>query len=427
MSDLRRAWDNAVRAAEFRGYVAGRMGYVDESGMVTILVPNRPNHCYVSLGAEGDQGVTIARNLGAPRIAWVPIRLKREQGELLIEGLDPTPGRLEAFFGGEAAPGNVSYHTHKIGSGLEYEVEALRLQPGRVRAAGGMDVYIEAFRYYVGGAWQTWEGGTLDLTAYRPSTADKWAWVLVGINPNTNAAIAVTGDEYDVETELTADLIDDIDFGDYIPCGAVKVREDDTAVTDIADYADAHGWFGDGSRTFLGLTDTPVDYTDDDGKLLVVTSGEDAVEFVELGAKIAAATSKATPVDADNLALSDSAASNILKRLTWSNLKATLKTYFDGLYLLVGGKSGGQVAYGGTDSGDDLELRSTSNAVKGQVIVADDLSLLDHISLVNGPDGSLRIKDGGGTTRHADNWLWGAGGELRRYCSGSVGATHHNR
>jgi hypothetical protein len=45
-----------------------------------------------------------------------------------------------------------------------------------------------------------------------------------------------------------------------------------------------------------------------------------------------AATSKATPVDADELPLVDSAASNVLKRLTWANLKATLKTYFDTLY-----------------------------------------------------------------------------------------------
>jgi len=53
---------------------------------------------------------------------------------------------------------------------------------------------------------------------------------------------------------------------------------------------------------------------------------------VEIPVAIHAATSKATPVDADELALSDSAASFALKKLTWLNLKATLKTYFDTLY-----------------------------------------------------------------------------------------------
>jgi hypothetical protein len=51
-----------------------------------------------------------------------------------------------------------------------------------------------------------------------------------------------------------------------------------------------------------------------------------------LGTWISGATGKATPVDADTLPLSDSAASNGLKKLTWANLKATLKTYLDTLY-----------------------------------------------------------------------------------------------
>lgn len=48
-----------------------------------------------------------------------------------------------------------------------------------------------------------------------------------------------------------------------------------------------------------------------------------------------AATSKTTPVDADELPLVDSADSFGLKRLTWANLKAALKTYFDTVYTYV--------------------------------------------------------------------------------------------
>ena len=47
-----------------------------------------------------------------------------------------------------------------------------------------------------------------------------------------------------------------------------------------------------------------------------------------------AATSKTTPVDADEIPMADSAASWGLKKLTWANLKATLKSYFDSLYPL---------------------------------------------------------------------------------------------
>lgn len=49
-----------------------------------------------------------------------------------------------------------------------------------------------------------------------------------------------------------------------------------------------------------------------------------------------AASSKVTPVDDDEIPLADSAASFVLKKLTWANQKATLKTYFDTLYEEIG-------------------------------------------------------------------------------------------
>ncbi len=42
--------------------------------------------------------------------------------------------------------------------------------------------------------------------------------------------------------------------------------------------------------------------------------------------------SKTTPIDADSVLLQDSADQSIWKKLSWSNVKATLKTYFDTLY-----------------------------------------------------------------------------------------------
>lgn len=53
-----------------------------------------------------------------------------------------------------------------------------------------------------------------------------------------------------------------------------------------------------------------------------------------------AAAGKTTPVDADEMPLVDSAASNVLKKLTWANLKATLKTYFDTIYQPTGALTG---------------------------------------------------------------------------------------
>lgn len=69
-------------------------------------------------------------------------------------------------------------------------------------------------------------------------------------------------------------------------------------------------------------------------KLVGVAAGAD-VTATQLPVATHAATGKSTPVDADELPLVDSAASNGLKKLTWANLKATLKTYMDTLYAAI--------------------------------------------------------------------------------------------
>ncbi|MDA3807664.1 MAG: hypothetical protein PF440_07110 [Thiomicrorhabdus sp.] len=59
-----------------------------------------------------------------------------------------------------------------------------------------------------------------------------------------------------------------------------------------------------------------------------INTGETAQELIAPGVIMAAATvaasAKATPVDADTIALVDSAAANVLKELTIANLKATI-------------------------------------------------------------------------------------------------------
>lgn len=79
------------------------------------------------------------------------------------------------------------------------------------------------------------------------------------------------------------------------------------------------------------LDDLPGDTVDDN---LI-----DVGLIADLGPMIHNKTSKTTPVDADIIPLSDSAASWLLKGLSWTNLKATLKTYFDTIYTALAGTS----------------------------------------------------------------------------------------
>lgn len=62
--------------------------------------------------------------------------------------------------------------------------------------------------------------------------------------------------------------------------------------------------------------------------------GGDAISAATVGA-----ATKTTPVDADLLPLVDSAAGYTLKNLTWANLKATLKTYFDSVVTTLTNKT----------------------------------------------------------------------------------------
>lgn len=104
----------------------------------------------------------------------------------------------------------------------------------------------------------------------------------------------------------------------------------------------------------------------DDGRRLIdlETKEHSSANAVNIAAFIHAATSKATPVDADELPLIDTEASNVLKKLTWANLKATLLTYFSTLFALLAGTAGGQTLNGGNAANDDLTLQGTSHATR---------------------------------------------------------------
>jgi hypothetical protein len=109
-------------------------------------------------------------------------------------------------------------------------------------------------------------------------------------------------------------------------------------------------------------------------------------------ATLAGAAAKATPVDADTLPLTDSAASSGLKKLTWANLKAALTGYFDTLYI------GATTAMLRLTSGTDVTLTSTGHAFQ---IGSDDATNLaiDNNEIqarINGAASTLVLNGSGG-------------------------------
>ncbi|HEY8356697.1 MAG TPA: hypothetical protein VIL30_04470 [Ramlibacter sp.] len=92
-------------------------------------------------------------------------------------------------------------------------------------------------------------------------------------------------------------------------------------------------------------------------------------------AQIVAAAAKTTPVDADLVGLVDSAASNALKKLTWANVKATLKTYFDTLYQATSTKL--TTLAGQTWAADRFTYYTSASAAAIGTITAFGRSLID--------------------------------------------------
>jgi len=99
--------------------------------------------------------------------------------------------------------------------------------------------------------------------------------------------------------------------------------------------------------------------------LISVEENADVTDAVNVASSIHGVDAKATPIDADEFAVIDSAASNVLKKSTLSQIKAVLKTYFDTQYNNYALEAHAATHTNGTD-----DIQSASNAQKGLATAA---------------------------------------------------------
>jgi len=120
-----------------------------------------------------------------------------------------------------------------------------------------------------------------------------------------------------------------------------------------------------------------------------------------IGTLISGAIEKTTPVDADMFGFSDSAASNVFKKITWSSIKSVLKTYFDTLYnKYVHPNHSGDVTSTGdgataiaTNAATNAKLADMAvNTIKGRATAGtgdpEDLSAAQVRTILNVADGA---------------------------------------
>ncbi len=98
------------------------------------------------------------------------------------------------------------------------------------------------------------------------------------------------------------------------------------AVADASGFSTVDAGYAD--FEYLGTTlGTEADY-----RKLSEEESMDIVSGSSFKTDVEAAGTKATPIDADVFGYLNSAAANVLVKFTWANIKAALKTYFDGVY-----------------------------------------------------------------------------------------------
>jgi len=97
-------------------------------------------------------------------------------------------------------------------------------------------------------------------------------------------------------------------------------------------------------------------------KLAGIEAAADVTDAVNVGTSIHGAAPKASLVDGDKFAIIDSEAANVLKTSLWSVIKATLKTYFMGLYVC-------REVPTGTKNGSNTDFTLANTPVSGTEMV----------------------------------------------------------
>ncbi len=183
--------------------------------------------------------------------------------------------------------------------------------------------------------------------AYLPSSLMEYAGTF---NASTNTPTLVNGtgnagDVYRVSVAGTRNFgAGSITFrvGDYVIYNGSEWEK--SATTD--NVASVNGYKGDVTLVKADLGLASVDNTSDGAKNAAtaaltnkdLTSGTNTFPAL-VAPQTTAATSKTTPVDADELPLTDSAATFGLKKLTWANLKAAIAAYYDSLTSTLSNKT----------------------------------------------------------------------------------------
>lgn len=229
-------------------------------------------------------------------------------------------------------------------------VHGAQFVPLNVVPVSGLTVRIYGSVLRGDGEWVAFQTETLDLTSHQPATGALYALIELD---ETGAAVVTDGATKDSRFSLTAADIPEPTAGRTPICairlydGQTKIYHDvrvgkPNDVTDLRWNRYANGGLADLAKD-LDIANLPVEASPTSGDKLVIDRAgvRSQIDWDDLPAgggganwsDIDSATAD-TPLDADKFGFWD-VVDAALKSITWANIKATLKTYFDTLYAAV--------------------------------------------------------------------------------------------
>jgi len=182
-----------------------------------------------------------------------------------------------------------------------------------------------------------------------------WANVKTGLGDSfytkTEVDNAIAAVVNDLDWKESVATYDDIATTYPSPVDGWTVNVNDT---DITYRYDGSSWVPI-SANAIPMATASVDgkmSSSDFSKLAAISGTNTGNETTtSVGTLINGATAKDTPVDDDMVGLMDSAAGNVLKKFSWANIKATLKTYFDTVYAAASHNQAASTVTAGTLAG----------------------------------------------------------------------------